>query len=148
MDFNPLNLDEFPAYLETLRPTDWKPLIDLIPEIEQTKVFSEMPEMVEIRPGVPVLPMYNNVADVVIKFEKEAYGLNIIINFDWPAWDEGRRLARGPLDRIDQIDLITACKLITAFIRNDRFCDGALAGSFESGLMLRILKRIRQLTQK
>jgi hypothetical protein len=148
MAFNPLNLDQFPAYLETLTPADWKPLIDLIPEIEGTMVFSEVPEIEEFEPGIPILPMYNIVADVVIKFQQEALNLNIIINFDWSAWVEGQKLAYGPPDRIDQIDLLTACKLITVFVRADRFSDGVLANSFESGLMLRVLKRIRQLTQK
>ena len=34
---------------------------------------------------------------------------------------------------IDKINVITACQLITAIARNNRFCDGALVDFFESG---------------
>jgi len=49
----------------------------------------------------------------------------------------------------DSVDLVTKCKLITAIVRNDRFCEGALADTdladtFESGLILKILKSIQK----
>jgi hypothetical protein len=40
--------------------------------------------------------------------------------------------------------VLTKCKLITAIVRNDRFCDGALIQAFECGLMLRIIKTIKK----
>lgn len=44
----------------------------------------------------------------------------------------------------DSADLIKKCKLITAIVRNDRFCEGALVSAFESGLILKILKSIEK----
>jgi hypothetical protein len=44
----------------------------------------------------------------------------------------------------DTVDLLTKCKLITAIVRNDRFCEGALVSAFNSGLILRILKSIKK----
>ena len=44
----------------------------------------------------------------------------------------------------DTLDLPTKCKLITAIVRNNRFCDGVLVSAFESGLILRILKSIEK----
>ena len=41
------------------------------------------------------------------------------------------------------IDIPKKCKLVTAIIRNDRFCEGALISAFESGLILKILKSIK-----
>jgi hypothetical protein len=32
------------------------------------------------------------------------------------------------------IEIPTICKIITAIVRNNRFCDGALVSQFESGL--------------
>ncbi len=41
-------------------------------------------------------------------------------------------------------DILKKCKLITAIVRNDRFCEGALVSAFESGLILKILKSIEK----
>jgi len=42
----------------------------------------------------------------------------------------------------EPIDIVTKCKLITALVRNDWFCDKALIEAFESGLILRLLKSL------
>ena len=68
----------------------------------------------------------------------------IIISFDWGAWEKGREIASNDDFDFDTLDLPTKCKLITAIARNDRFCEGALVSSFESGLILRILKSIEK----
>ena len=67
-----------------------------------------------------------------------------MIDFDWGKWDEGREMAQNKDFDFDTVDIPTKCKLITAFVRNDRFCTGALAGAFTSGIMLRILKSIEK----
>jgi len=66
----------------------------------------------------------------------------MIISFDWGSWDEGRKIASDENFDFDTTDLLTKCKLITAIVRNDRFCEGALVSAFESGLILKILKSI------
>lgn len=137
-----LPIKDFPAHLARLTPADWKPLLDLIPEIEQATVFGEEKGMEEVRPGVWTFPYWESSPEVS-HFMIEAYRLGIVIDFDWPGWDEGRKLASGNLEKIDTLELITLCKLITAIIRNDRFYDGALVSSFESGLMQRVLRAIR-----
>jgi len=35
-------------------------------------------------------------------------------------------------------------KILTAFIRNNRFCDGALAARFEDGTIEKILKELKK----
>jgi len=44
----------------------------------------------------------------------------------------------------DTVDLETKCKLITAVVRNDRFCEGTLLSAFKSGFVLKILKSIEK----
>ena len=139
-----IKLENFPAYLNELGPDDWQPLLELIPEIEKANVFGEQKGGDLIETGVYSFPYWDQ-TPVVSKFVQVAYRLRIVIDFDWPSWDEGRDLAAADNTKLDYIDLITACKLITAIIRNDRFCDGALVMSFESGLMPRILYRIKEL---
>ena len=53
-------------------------------------------------------------------------------------------MARDENFDFDSTDLITKCKLITAIVRNDRFCEGALVAAFESGLILKILKSMEK----
>lgn len=63
--------------------------------------------------------------------------------FDWSEWmgtDESRAL------REDSAVLAGAtpqqlARLLTAYVRGDRFCEGALEGAFKSGLLVRILER-------
>ena len=64
--------------------------------------------------------------------------------FDWASWDEGRTIAGDPV-RIKDTDLLTIRKLITALVRNERFCDGALQATYDRGVIQAILRRIDQL---
>jgi len=122
---------------------DWQQLFDLINEIENTSEFEILEEEEKEENGVIKLPNYLEVP-VVSRFREIVYEIPIIIDFDWGSWDEGRKMARTENFDIDTIDIPTKCKLITAIVRNDRFCDGALASAFDSGLLLKILKSIRK----
>lgn len=147
MDNAYIKLEDFPAYLKCLGPDDWRPLLELIPEIENAEVFGEEKGGGLIEPGVYSFPYWDQSA-LVSKFVQLAYQLRIVIDFNWPAWDEGRKLAAADNPKLDSMDLLKACKLITAIIRNDRFCDGALVSSFKNGLMPKILYRIREILQR
>ncbi len=68
----------------------------------------------------------------------------IIISFDWGSWDEGRKIIADVNFNFDTIDIPEKCKLITAIVRNDRFCEGTLIAAFESGFMLKLLKSIKK----
>lgn len=119
----------------------WKPLIDLIPIIEKTEKFGEVGGGDQDDEGVFTLP-YFIPSQVVVRFEEIVYCIPIIINFDWGTWDEGRKILNKNDFNFDTIDIPTKCKLITAIVRNNRFCDGALVSAFESGIILKILKSI------
>jgi ADP-ribosylglycohydrolase len=63
-------------------------------------------------------------------------------DFDWNAWaEEGKRYEQTP-ELVDGADLATCIKLLTAYQRADRFCDGLLAHMIESGQIARILRRL------
>lgn len=64
--------------------------------------------------------------------------------FDWKNWDAGTEYAKHP-DKIDAADASTIQKLFTAHVRTDRFCEGHLARLFESGVIVRMLRRLRDL---
>lgn len=141
----PLTIENYKEEIESMSLEEWKPLLDLIPVIEKTETFST--------PGKISYPDEDTIkigpskqAPVIFTFSKIVYQIRIIIDFDWSQWDEGKKLAGNPCMDYDSIDIPTKCKLITAFVRNDRFCDGALASRFDDGTILQILKSIsRQL---
>ena len=64
--------------------------------------------------------------------------------FNWCKWDEGRKIVSDEDFDYDSINILTKCKIITAIVRNDRFCSGRLVEAFESGMMLKVLKSIRK----
>lgn len=79
------------------------------------------------------------------RFYHALYEHNWIIKFPWMNWDEGRRLYHARPTQLDGVDLETLRKLLTAHVRQDRFCEGHLGDVFESGHLLAILRRLRDL---
>ena len=138
-----LNENNYIQTINSYTRKDWQPLLDLIPRIEKTKSFGK-----EIGGGMDDngayhLPNWSS-SEIVHEFLEIVYDIPIVIDFNWAAWDEGSKMASDENFDYDTIDIPTKCKLITAFVRNDRFCDGALAGAFERGTILKILKSIQK----
>jgi hypothetical protein len=68
----------------------------------------------------------------------------ILPNFDWMAWlgtTEAQELRDEPR-RVERASLIELARLLTAIHRGDRFMEGNIAGAFESGLVVRIVRRV------
>ena len=122
---------------------EWAPLLTLIPLIEGTTKFGEVKGGNQVAEGLYTIP-YMDQAKIVSEFTKIVYEMPIMINFDWGSWDDGREIASDENFDYDTIDIPTKCKLITAIVRNDRFCEGALVEAFESGLILKLLKSIEK----
>lgn len=137
-----LKEDNFIETINGLSKIDWKPLLNLIPEIEKTSVFGEMRGGEIIEKGVISLP-YLVESSIVSLFHEIIYKIPIVIDYNWVSWDEGRKIVNDENFNFDSVDIPTLCKIITAIVRNDRFCDGALVSAFESGLILKILKSIK-----
>lgn len=70
-------------------------------------------------------------------------GNGFIQPFDWMNWREGEQLVDDPV-LLRRANLQTLRKLLTAHVRADRFSEGHLAGTFESGHILMILKRMAE----
>lgn len=81
--------------------------------------------------------------EVAREFEKVAYEHGWIYSFDYITWaqtEEGKRLLEDP-SAIDVANFDQLRKLLTWYIRAERFCDGALFQAFEKGQILRIVQR-------
>lgn len=94
-----------------------------------------------------VMPWYEFGPDAH-RFVEEAYRLGWVLpGFDWSAWvrgAEGQRLVNDP-EALARADAVALARLLTAHIRQERFCEGNLAGAFESGYLTAILRRARAL---
>jgi hypothetical protein len=67
--------------------------------------------------------------------------------FDWPAWaktPEAQALRNDP-DALATATPDQLGKLLTALIREDRFNEGALGDTFESGFMTAVVRRAKAL---
>ena len=129
--------------INALTYEDWQPLLALIPEIEHTTNYGQWSGGDKDEEGVVQLP-YCVPSPIVSTFSQIVYDIPIIIEFRWGEWDEGRKIAGDKNFDFDATDLLVKCKLITAIVRNDRFCEGALVAAFKSGLILRLLKSIEK----
>jgi len=71
----------------------------------------------------------------------------VLKGFDWAAWAQTRRTQalRDDLAMVASATEHELAQLLTVVIRQSRFVEGALAGAFENGLILGILKRAEQL---
>jgi hypothetical protein len=93
--------------------------------------------------GALIMP-YAVYSDVVVAFVKAAYEHGCVLTgFRWPEWAhaaEAQGLCHDPskLARATPEQLL---RLLTATIRQDRFCEGVLLCAFETGLMLGIVRR-------
>ena len=110
---------------------DWAELIALITEIEKTDYSSVVTGW--------------DYPEIVSRFHDIVYDKKMILLFDWPKWMEARELLDDKEADFSELDLIKLCKLITVIVRNDRFSTGYLGGSFEDGIILKILYRIKQI---
>ncbi len=126
--------------INALTQEDWKPLLDLIPEIEKISISRKRKS-----DNFIVVPLSESeIESIISRFLKIVYNIPIIISFNWAVWEEGRKIVNDADFDFDTLDIITKCKLITAIVRNDRFCNGVLASAFRSGLILEILKSIEK----
>jgi hypothetical protein len=81
-------------------------------------------------------------------FVQTLYAQGVLVQFDWPSWQpEAQRYATEP-EALKGADLMTLRKLLTTHVRADRFAEGHLASVLESGHMLAILRRLKDIRQQ
>lgn len=92
--------------------------------------------------GVTQMPWYDY-GETADAFRRAAGANGWVVDFDWMTWassPEGRRLILNP-GLVAQASALDLEKLLTACIRGDRFMEGNLAGAFDSGMLLAIVRR-------
>ena len=136
-------LESIPTIINELSKSEWDRLFKLIPQIERTENFATKGGFAkdsENLKNFKIMPSVEN--QIVWEVEKVLDELNLLIIFDWADWGEGKRIAEK--QDYNNRDTVTLLKLISAFIRNNRFCDGVLAERFEDRSIEKILKQIKK----
>jgi Family of unknown function (DUF6508) len=137
-----ISLEDFPQHLQSLKKEDWSKLFSILDEITTDTHFGEMISPETLPDGTNQFPYYAW-APVVSRFVEVVYELEIIVHFNWSSWQEGKALLENPKTNYDRLDNVTLCKLLTVIVRADRFSEGTLVGSFENGVIQKIIKGIR-----
>lgn len=98
--------------------------------------------------GVIQMP-YSAPDPLISEFVAFMYENELVVSFDWSAWDEGREWYKNSNEsKYEALDIPTALKLLTAVMRNDRFSEGALVSAFESGDFPKIINKLVELRGK
>jgi len=139
---NVLKSENYIEKINSYTKEQWKPLIDLITKIEKVEKFGDDTKAMKLlEQGIIDMNPYVE-HKIVTEFREACYSIPIIIDFDWGSWNEGREMVSDDKFDYDTIDIPTKCKIITAIVRNDRFCSGRLVDAFDTGMMLKVLRSI------
>ncbi len=137
-----MEIENVSIHLEKLSENDWGKLFALIPIIESSENFIESGGFIEDKDdpdNFMITPIIET--KVVLDFESIMYELDLVIPFNWSKWDKGRDIVNK--GEYSNLDTTTLLKILTAFIRNNRFCDGALVAKFEDRTIEKILKELK-----
>ena len=83
-------------------------------------------------------------------FMKDAYDYGWVQSTNWTGWmqtEGAQRLSQDPA-RMAVATIEDLAKVLTVCLRRDRFMEGSLAADFESGLIIRIVKRAEELSSE
>jgi len=99
--------------------------------------------------GVWTMPWYELSPAAVSYVRAVGESGMMLTGFDWPSWaktPEAKAL-HGDRDVLARATPDELAMLLTALIREDRFNEGALGDSFESGIMTAIARRAKELAE-
>lgn len=81
----------------------------------------------------------------VYDFVRTLYEQGIIYVFDWTSWKEEAERYQADPRTLEDANLLTLRKLLTTYVRADRFNEGYLGSVLKSGHVADILHRLRQI---
>ena len=88
----------------------------------------------------------------IMEFYEELYNTGFLLVFDWKSWlDQNeiyKNIANNIEEHVTKADLNTLRKLMTSYIRGDRFTEGLFEGVILNGHVTKILTRLKKLMDK
>jgi hypothetical protein len=121
-------------------------LLKYLPLFEEkaNKFYVEAPQD---KPGVVVLPFYL-LTGIGLKFYEDLYKEGFVTKFRWMNWiaEAGEYSAND--EKLSKADIMDIRRLFTIIVRQDRYCEGLLEEVIESGLVLKILRRLKEIREE
>lgn len=77
-----------------------------------------------------------------------SYKQKILRDFDWGKWDKGRKIFRDKKTNYKILSYDDLAKLMTALLRNGRFCQGPVRSAIKYGAILKIFEGIKYKLKK
>lgn len=110
-------------------------------EDKYNKFFIEPPQN---DPGAVASPFYA-LTGIGVKFYEDLYKEGFVTQFRWADWisEAGEYSAND--EKLSKADLMDIRRLLTTIVRQERFCEGLLEETIESGFILKILKRLKEI---
>ncbi|MFA6240052.1 MAG: DUF6508 domain-containing protein [Candidatus Hydrogenedentales bacterium] len=104
--------------------------------------FGESRGLEQLKHGVLESPLFV-LSEEAVAFVRTCYDYGWIVEFEWGKWTGTREaiILRDNPTALGQSTPEQLEKLLTVCVRQDRYCDGALAGAFDCGFLTAILQR-------
>jgi Family of unknown function (DUF6508) len=88
-------------------------------------------------------------SEEVAAFRRELNECGFLLVFDWHAWLNENEIYKDIAQNIDEqiqnADIDTLRKVMTCYVRGDRFNEGLFVSVIQNGIVAKILQRIQQL---
>ena len=104
----------------------------------------ECPQSEPDSPHGSIIPGFG-ATDPVASFVAALHDHGWIEAFDWNAWQDDAAQYMASPELVAAADAETIRKLLTSHLRKDRECQGHLAAQFESGHILALLRRLKEI---
>jgi hypothetical protein len=115
-----------------------------------SEIFNKMESYGDIIQEVPkdgFFPLpYIKYEKEVVDFLKCCRDMGIILSFDWEKWGDRKEYSSDD-DKLMTADLETCIKLLTAYLKQEMFCEGHLLFVLKLGQIQKILERISEIVE-
>ena len=135
----------YSARLKKLSADEWQALRVALQRVEAADSVGAWTQPVQLEDGSWQMA-YAQLSSEANDFMRALGELGLHIPFDWPSWHHGRTLAENR-DGLARATPVEAAMLIFAIWRSDRFVEGELLQSFETGLIQDAMRRLLQAGQ-
>ena len=123
----------YSARLKELSADEWQALRVALQRVEAADSVGAWTQPVQLDHGSWQMA-YAQLSSEANDFMRTLDDLGLHIPFDWPSWHHGRTLAENR-DELTRATAAEAAMVIFAIWRSDRFVEGELLQSFETGLI-------------
>lgn len=128
---------------------DWDQVLDFLPELADPAFVAGRHAYLALQYDASYTIKGGDHSERLSAFLRALYDTQVVAGFDWPEWlnRHGWVLQEQP-ERLASASLEDCRRLLVALARGDRFTEGVLLSVVESGHLVAILERVRELVQR